>query len=310
MVAGCLYIHPMDDREHREKRPVLPGWSLLASVALHGVAALILLLIALFGFAPLPEEPVVRVTLLEDGLGAAGAAGGAEGGGAEQSATADAPAAASDVPEAPAAKAPAAIEPPQQSASAPSPRSTPMKMPPPPRHKPQPPHRQLAAAPRPTSSVLHTPLPEKPEISHAPGPSAEVAAAGAGSGPGGPAGSGEGLQGTGAGSMGTDGGPGDDYLERVQRWIKRFQYYPEEADKQGQRGVVLLDIDIARDGTVLDVRIARGSGYPLLDAAAVQAVRNSSPVPPFPSQYQRERGTIEVSASYSQSLVRRLLGPG
>jgi protein TonB len=310
MVAGCLYIRPMDDREHAEKGPVLPGWSLLASAALHGLGALILLLIAAIGFAPLPEQAVVRVTLLEDGAGAAGAAGGAEGGGGEQSATAGAPAAASEVPEAPAAKAPAVIEPPQQSASAPSPRPTPMRMPPPPHHKPQPPHRQLAAAPRPTAPVPHGPVPEKPEIARAPGPSAEVAAAGAGSGPGGPAGSGEGAQGTGAGSMGTDKGPGDDYLERVQRWIKRFQYYPEEADKQGQRGVVLLDIDIARDGTVLDVRIARGSGYPLLDAAAVQAVRNSSPVPPFPSQYQRERGTIEVSASYSQSLVRRLLGPG
>ena len=110
--------------------------------------------------------------------------------------------------------------------------------------------------------------------------------------------------------MGNDNGPGDDYLEHVRRWISRFQHYPEEADKQGQKGVVLLDIDIARDGTVLDVRIARSSGYPLLDAAALQTVRSASPVPPFPARYRRERGSIEVPQSYTPILIRRLFGSG
>ena len=108
--------------------------------------------------------------------------------------------------------------------------------------------------------------------------------------------------------MGNDAGPGDDYLELLRRWISRFQHYPEEAEKQGQRGVVLLDIDIARDGTVLDVRVARSSGYPLLDEAALQTVRDSSPVPPFPTQYRRERGTIEVPQTYSPGLFQRLFG--
>ena len=52
------------------------------------------------------------------------------------------------------------------------------------------------------------------------------------------------------------------------------------------------------DGTVLAVEVERSSGFPLLDEAAVKAVHDASPVPPFPAAYRAERGTMVVPALY------------
>jgi len=42
---------------------------------------------------------------------------------------------------------------------------------------------------------------------------------------------------------------------------------------QHQEGVVLLRVQVGTDGSAADVELARSSGYPLLDAAALEAVR-------------------------------------
>jgi TonB family protein len=62
--------------------------------------------------------------------------------------------------------------------------------------------------------------------------------------------------------------------------------YPEEARRANVRGVVILEVSVAADGTVSDARVLRGQ--PFLDAAALDAVRqwryeptllNGQPVP-------------------------------
>ncbi len=49
--------------------------------------------------------------------------------------------------------------------------------------------------------------------------------------------------------------------------------YPETARRRGQEGQVLLAVQVAGDGTVLDVAVDRSSGHPALDDAARAAVR-------------------------------------
>lgn len=51
--------------------------------------------------------------------------------------------------------------------------------------------------------------------------------------------------------------------------------YPKGARRRGEQGAVELEIDVAADGTVVDVSVARSSGYPDLDEAAVKAVRRA-----------------------------------
>ncbi len=121
-------------------------------------------------------------------------------------------------------------------------------------------------------------------------------------------GAGQGAEGTGPGAVGDgpSGSPGDDYLERVRRWISQYQHYPEEASRRKQEGTAVLDITLARDGTVLRVAVERSSGFPLIDEAAVKAVYDASPVPPFPESYRRQRGTMVMPAIYSLGFFERL----
>lgn len=49
--------------------------------------------------------------------------------------------------------------------------------------------------------------------------------------------------------------------------------YPEEARKLKQQGRVLLEVHVTSQGKVSDVRLKQSSGFPLLDASALKAVR-------------------------------------
>ncbi len=49
--------------------------------------------------------------------------------------------------------------------------------------------------------------------------------------------------------------------------------YPPEARRLRQEGQVLLDVEVSADGRATSVSVRRSSGFPLLDAAAQEAVR-------------------------------------
>ncbi len=48
--------------------------------------------------------------------------------------------------------------------------------------------------------------------------------------------------------------------------------YPDVARRRGQEGVVILSVLVLKDGSVGNIRVARSSGYELLDSAALEAV--------------------------------------
>jgi protein TonB len=52
--------------------------------------------------------------------------------------------------------------------------------------------------------------------------------------------------------------------------------YPEAARRRGYAGTVMLDVLVNREGRVSDVRLFRSCGFPLLDRAAVAAVKGWS----------------------------------
>jgi protein TonB len=142
----------------------------------------------------------------------------------------------------------------------------------------------------------------------APPPSVPVAATtGAASGASGVgAGIGHGSQGSGAGAYGDGQGPGDDYLNRVRRWIAKYKKYPQEAFKRKQEGSVMVAFTIARDGTVLVAEIEKSSGFPLIDQATLDMLRRASPVPPVPSHYTGERLTVAIPVRFSIALLDKL----
>lgn len=73
------------------------------------------------------------------------------------------------------------------------------------------------------------------------------------------------------------------WTEVVRQHLKQLdaagQFYPAEAIAQGQQGEVLVLIIVDESGTVAAARVEQGSGYPLLDAAALRAVRSLRSLP-------------------------------
>ena len=149
------------------------------------------------------------------------------------------------------------------------------------------------------------PMPGQVIASTSPQPGAALSGT-ASMGPGGATGVGLGPQGSGTGMFGSGQGPGDDYLEKLRRWLARHKKYPEEAHKKKQEGTVLLAFVLARDGTVLEARIERSSGFPLIDQATLDMMRRASPVPPVPATYTGERLAIAMPVRFTIGFFEKL----
>jgi len=256
--------------------------ALAGSLALHLMA--VGLLFFLPGWPPPVEEIEIPLVTLVEGDGAAGSAGGQAGGGTPASAPPETP------PELP-------VE--AQTSTAPAP----VVLPRPPRARPAP-----RAAPSPPAAALPPPPEPRPVATPLPpAPQPGTAASGqSGSGPGGAVGSGQGNAGTGAGAFGSGEGPGDDYFERLRRHLAKHKRYPPEASKQKQEGTVQVEFTLARDGTVLAARIEKSAGYPLLDQAVLDMLRNASPVPPLPERFTGEQIRITLPIGFSLGFFTRV----
>jgi protein TonB len=75
--------------------------------------------------------------------------------------------------------------------------------------------------------------------------------------------------------------------------------YPESARRRGEQGDVLLRVEVAADGQPLEVSVTQGSGFSLLDDAAMAAVRRWHFRP-------ATRGGIPVSATAEVPIRFRL----
>ncbi len=84
-------------------------------------------------------------------------------------------------------------------------------------------------------------------------------------------------------TQGVDFGP---YLARIIYTVRQNWYavIPESA-RLGEKGRVMLDFDIQKDGSVPGLELAASSGAEPLDRAAEAAINASTPFPPLPSEF-------------------------
>jgi len=304
------------ERGGRDRRLRRLAW--LASALLHAVV--LALLLGLWQSPHVDEFPPVEVALVP-GMGDAGKAGGSGGGATKEGALAQGSEEPTPNRAAEAAPPEAAIQEtvqsqpvppapePQKTETPPAPATPPtvttvtnnppapvsekplVPMPPPPPRKPTPPQpTAVAAAPPPPQPAKPTPQPSPspaplPQAATAPVPQPTPGTPGTGTGRGGPGGVGQGETGSGHGIIGSGNGPGDDYLERVWRHVKRFVKYPVVEKKEKKEGTGRVMFRIGRDGTVLEAVIVESAGYPALDQAILDALHRASPVPPPPADY-------------------------
>ena len=75
------------------------------------------------------------------------------------------------------------------------------------------------------------------------------------------------------------------YMQHIKHKIQNVWTYPEEAQQTGQQGRLLILFSIGKDGSLVKLKLLRSSGYPLLDKAALQAVKDAAPFPPLPERF-------------------------
>ena len=73
-----------------------------------------------------------------------------------------------------------------------------------------------------------------------------------------------------------------DYFATLAAWIARHKQYPRMARRQRIEGEGHVLIHVARDGTLIDFRIVRGTGSVILDRELSATVMRAAPLPPFP----------------------------
>lgn len=91
------------------------------------------------------------------------------------------------------------------------------------------------------------------------------------------------------------------YLIRVLAAVRRnwFAVIPESARLGNQRGRVLVQFAIDREGKVPKLVISVPSGSQPLDRAAVAGISASNPFPPLPSQFKGEQIRLQFTFSYN-----------
>lgn len=82
---------------------------------------------------------------------------------------------------------------------------------------------------------------------------------------------------------------------RLAAHLERHRRYPASARASGVEGVVHLHFTIDPSGSVVAHGVARSSGSPALDEAAIEMIRRASPLPPPPGAVAAVTVTAPVS---------------
>jgi protein TonB len=69
---------------------------------------------------------------------------------------------------------------------------------------------------------------------------------------------------------------------------------------QGVSGQAVVKFTIQRDGRLTDAAVERGSGYPILDIAALRAVLTTAQLPPLPGAFPNPSLTVHLNFEYQR----------
>lgn len=89
----------------------------------------------------------------------------------------------------------------------------------------------------------------------------------------------------------------EDYLWLVIKKLSQYRYYPK-SNVVSEEGVVVMRITVARDGRLLDVALARSSGYPNLDNGIMDTLRQAAPFARLPADIPGDRHTFTLPVNY------------
>ena len=89
------------------------------------------------------------------------------------------------------------------------------------------------------------------------------------------------------------------YKAQVRQAVAERKHYPRLARRMGEEGRVVVEFTLEHSGALVTVRIKQSSGSERLDEAALQAVRDAAPFPPFPEGRARQHWEFSLPLSFS-----------
>jgi protein TonB len=90
----------------------------------------------------------------------------------------------------------------------------------------------------------------------------------------------------------------DEYKAKLRAWLEQYKTYPRRAKMARMQGEATVSFTISPDGHVLSRHLLEGSGYGILDEAAMQALQKASPFPPFPEDLPKQNMKVTVPFSF------------
>jgi len=89
------------------------------------------------------------------------------------------------------------------------------------------------------------------------------------------------------------------YMKHIKDKIQGVWIYPEQARVNAMQGALLLLFTIDKNGNLDRVQLIRSSGYPILDKAAMEAIKDASPFPPLPKRFYLNKLNIYATFRYT-----------
>lgn len=92
------------------------------------------------------------------------------------------------------------------------------------------------------------------------------------------------------------------YFKTLKAKIYHEWEYPDAAARGGLTGILFVRFVILKDGTLEEVTLTKSSGYPMLDNAAISAIRLAAPFYPFDEKRFGSLEKMTVNASFEYIL--------
>ncbi len=91
------------------------------------------------------------------------------------------------------------------------------------------------------------------------------------------------------------------YLIDLRHKIEQYWEYPRTAVERGWQGKLFIDFTVKKDGAIGDIRISRSSRYPVLDDAAITALKLAAPFATFPGNFDVDE--IKIHGQFVYNLI-------
>ncbi|GGY60116.1 hypothetical protein GCM10007071_03210 [Marinobacter zhanjiangensis] len=90
----------------------------------------------------------------------------------------------------------------------------------------------------------------------------------------------------------------DQYLGKLASHLARYRDYPRRARRLGQEGTPVVIFEFDRNGKLLEARLRDSSSHRLLDEAALELLRDASPLPEVPESMTGQSFTYTLPVGY------------